>query len=94
MRKIITTILATCIIPTAFGCFIMFLTDGKNIFVANHEDWYGRDAEVTFVPATGKKMVYAVILIWRFTNNKLCEHWSVSDVYGMLQQSGVIRTKS
>lgn len=46
------------------------------------------------IPATGKKMVYTVILIWRFTNNKLCEHWSVSDVYGMLQQLGVIRTKS
>ena len=45
---------------TAFSCFIMFLTDGKNVFVANHEDWYARDAEVTFIPASGKKfgMVY------------------------------------
>lgn len=59
-RKLLTTIVATAIFPTAFGCFILFITDGANVFVANHEDWYARDAEVTFVPAAGKKfgMVY------------------------------------
>ena len=44
------------VLPTAFGCFIMFLTDGKNILVGNHEDWYARDAEISFIPANGKKM--------------------------------------
>jgi predicted ester cyclase len=43
------------------------------------------------IPPTGKKMVYTVIMIWRFANNKLSEHWSVSDVYGMLQQLQVIK---
>ena len=42
------------------------------------------------IPATGKKMNYMVILIWRFFECKLIEHWSVSDVYGMLQQLQVI----
>jgi steroid delta-isomerase-like uncharacterized protein len=45
------------------------------------------------IPATGRKMAYSVIMIWRFTGNKLCEHWSVSDVFGMLQQLEVIEIK-
>ena len=46
------------------------------------------------IAATGKKMMYTVILIWRFEDDKLIEHWSVSDVYGMLQQLDVITLKS
>jgi predicted ester cyclase len=46
------------------------------------------------IPATGKKMNYTVILIWLFSDGKLIEHWSVSDVYGMLQQLEVIQVKS
>ena len=42
------------------------------------------------IAATGRKMIYTVIFIWRFKNDKLEEHWSVSDVYGMLQQLQVI----
>jgi predicted choloylglycine hydrolase len=38
------------------GCLILFLTDGKQVFVANHEDWYAQDAEVTFIPATPESM--------------------------------------
>lgn len=37
------------------GCLILFITDGKNILVGNHEDWYADDAEVTFIPAAAKK---------------------------------------
>ncbi|MEP7233577.1 MAG: hypothetical protein ABI691_25175 [Ginsengibacter sp.] len=55
MRKLVTTLSALLIVTSSFACFIMFLTDGKNILVANHEDWYARDAEITFVPAAGKK---------------------------------------
>ncbi len=55
MKKIIATCVATSFISASFGCFIMFLTDGKTILIANHEDWYARDAEVTFVPPSGKK---------------------------------------
>lgn len=42
------------------------------------------------IPPTGKRMTYTVILIWRFENDKMVEHWSVSDVFGMLQQLEVI----
>ncbi len=37
-----------------FACLILFITDGRNILVANHEDWYARDAEISFVPAEGR----------------------------------------
>jgi steroid delta-isomerase-like uncharacterized protein len=46
------------------------------------------------IPATGKKMTYTVIIIWRFDNHKMIDHWSVSDVYGMLQQLDIIEIKS
>jgi steroid delta-isomerase-like uncharacterized protein len=46
------------------------------------------------IAPTGKKMTYTVILIWRFENDKMVEHWAVSDVYGMLQQLEVIQVKS
>ena len=46
------------------------------------------------VAATGKKMVYTVILIWRFSGDKMCEHWSVSDVFGILQQLEVVQVRS
>ena len=46
------------------------------------------------IPETGRKMTYSVILIWRFESNKLCEHWAVSDVFGMLQQLQVIQVIS
>jgi penicillin V acylase-like amidase (Ntn superfamily) len=70
MKKIFFTAAATFFLTAAFGCFIMFLTDGKNIFVVNHEDWYARDAEVTFIPASGNKygMVY-----FDFASEKLAQ---------------------
>lgn len=55
MRKILLTILLSVFIIPAFACLILFITDGKEVLVANHEDWYARDAEITFIPASGKK---------------------------------------
>lgn len=55
MKKTIISITALFFFTSAFGCFIMFLTDGKHILVANHEDWYAKDAEVTFIPASKGK---------------------------------------
>ena len=60
MKKVLLTILFTTCIANVFACLILFITDGKTILVGNHEDWYADDAEVTFIPATGKKfgMIY------------------------------------
>lgn len=70
MKKIIVTFFAFFFFKTVCGCFIMFLTDGKNILVANHEDWYARDAEVTFVPASGSKLG---MLYFDFTSEKTAQ---------------------
>jgi len=56
MKKCLFFILLSfCMLP-AFACLILFITDGKNILVANHEDWYANDAEISFIPANGSKM--------------------------------------
>ncbi|MDP4263256.1 MAG: hypothetical protein Q8941_12080 [Bacteroidota bacterium] len=36
-------------------------------------------------------LLITVIFIWRLIGNQLAGHWAVSDVYGMMQQPGVIR---
>lgn len=41
------------------------------------------------IAPTGKTIRYTVILIWRFEDQQLAEHWSVSDVVGIFQQLGV-----
>lgn len=42
-------------IKPAPACLILFLKNGSEVLVANHEDWIARDAEINFVPAKGKK---------------------------------------
>ena len=56
LKKILLTVPVLLLASSVFACFIMFLTDRKKILIANHEDWYARDAEVTFVPASPRKM--------------------------------------
>jgi len=60
MKKVIMLLLVSLKIPDGLACLILFITDGKEVLVANHEDWYASDAEVTFVPASPGKfgMVY------------------------------------
>ncbi|MEP6747516.1 MAG: carcinine hydrolase/isopenicillin-N N-acyltransferase family protein [Bacteroidota bacterium] len=56
MKKYLLIVLFSFLFIPTFACLILFITDGKNILVANHEDWYANDAEITFIPANGKKM--------------------------------------
>jgi hypothetical protein len=60
MRKSFCLLLLLALQCNVFACFILFLTNGKEVWVGNHEDWYARDAEITFVPAARGKygMVY------------------------------------
>jgi linear amide C-N hydrolase (choloylglycine hydrolase family) len=55
VKKFLLTLFFAGAFADVFGCLILFITDGKTILVGNHEDWYAQDAEVTFIPATGKK---------------------------------------
>ena len=34
----------------AYGCFILFNSDGKQILIANHEDWFREDAAIRIIP--------------------------------------------
>jgi len=56
LKKMILLIPLFMLVNSTFACFIMFLTDGTRILIGNHEDWYARDAEVTFVPPSQNKM--------------------------------------
>jgi len=47
------------------------------------EEWIG-------IPATGKKVVFTGIEIFRIENEKAVETWVVMDLLGLLQQFGVI----
>ena len=42
------------------------------------------------MPPTGKQVTFSGINILRLADGKIVEHWSVSDMLGMLQQLGVI----
>lgn len=42
------------------------------------------------IPATNKPVTVTAIHIHRLTNGKLVEHWEMIDLFGMLQQLGVI----
>ncbi len=42
------------------------------------------------VPATGIKVKYDVVYILKLTNEKITEHWSLTDSLGVLQQIGAV----
>jgi steroid delta-isomerase-like uncharacterized protein len=42
------------------------------------------------LPPTGRRFRIGGIEIWRVENGKLAEHWDVVDVFGQLQQLGVL----
>lgn len=42
------------------------------------------------MPATGKKFTYDEIVIVRFQNGKIVEHWAEMDSLGMMRQLGLL----
>ena len=42
------------------------------------------------IAPTGKPMSYTGILIWRFADGKIAEHWAAPDLLGLLQQLGAL----
>jgi len=43
------------ITPNTRACFILFVRNGENILVANHEDWFASDGAVRIIPPSGGK---------------------------------------
>lgn len=48
MKKGLLIALLLCFSQPMLACLILFLTNGKEVFVANHEDYAALDAEVSF----------------------------------------------
>lgn len=50
--------------------------------------------ELMGMPPTGKQISVPVICITRVVDNKIAEDWELIDLYGMLQQLGVLASPS
>lgn len=46
------------------------------------------------IPATGKKVAFNIIDIFSVQEGRISEHWTVSDMLGLMQQLGVIPAPS
>lgn len=42
------------------------------------------------IPPTGKEVTFSAIVIDKYRDGKMVEHWSMSDTLGLMQQLGVI----
>jgi hypothetical protein len=51
MKKVLLTALPLVSCEKLLACLILFLTNGKEVLIANHEDWAALDAEVRFQTA-------------------------------------------
>jgi predicted ester cyclase len=50
--------------------------------------------ELAGIPASGKRVSFALASIMRFANGKFAEEWELGDTYTMLQQIGAIQPPS
>ena len=51
-------------------------------------------SEFMEIPATGKQVSITGIVIYRLANNKIVEYWGNFDTFGLMQQLGVIPSRS
>jgi predicted ester cyclase len=52
---------------------------------------YGtHEGELFGIPRTGKQIQITGISIWRIADGKIVEHWQVADMFGLMQQIGVV----
>ena len=59
--------------------------------VAAHITAYGKHVGTIFgIPATNKEFSMKGITIWRLRDGKIVEHWSQTDMVGMMIQLGVM----
>ena len=48
------------------------------------------NGEFMGVPATGNQVLYEEVIIVRFENGKIVEHWAVADALSLLQQIAAV----
>ena len=49
-----------------------------------------QDGEFMGLPPSGKEVTMPFIIIYRFANGKIVEHWMVADQMGLMQQLGAL----
>ena len=65
------------------------IAEGDKVVVRS--TWSGtHQGEFMGIPATGKRVSFAVFDIVRYANGKMVEHWGQMDNLSMLQQLGVV----
>jgi steroid delta-isomerase-like uncharacterized protein len=59
--------------------------------VTTHKTFHGRHVgDFLGVPATGADVAFDVIDILRVRDGKMCEHWNVVDLFGLMAQLGAV----
>ena len=63
--------------------------------VVTHKTFQGTHrGDFLGIPATGKRVEFDVIDIFRVVNGRLKEHWAVADMLGLMQQLGAASSPS
>ncbi len=79
-------------IPDVRTTINMIVAEGDLVFVySTYRGTHTGDGLLGY-PATGNKMKYDVVDIFRLRDGKLCEHWDVADTRAIFTQLGAIKT--
>jgi predicted ester cyclase len=66
---------------------------GEGDKVASRVSWEGtHKGEMMGIPPSNKRLNVSEIHIYRFSNGKVVERWGEWDMFGMMQQIGIIPT--
>ena len=48
-------VLTCSLAPDTHACFILFMSDGREVLVGNHEDWFSRNPGIAINPPNSKR---------------------------------------
>jgi len=75
-------------LPDAHGTFLNMVAEGD--LVASQMEIEGtHEGSLMDVPATGKQLKWTQMDFHRIADGKIAEHWTESDMMGLMQQLGV-----
>jgi predicted ester cyclase len=91
-------------IKHAFKLFATATPDGRHVIhdliaegdrvVARVTGTGTHTSELMGIPPTGKRLEMTGIVIYRISAGKIVERWSQHDIFGLLQQLGVVPTRT
>ena len=78
-------------IPDARSTINMMVAEGDLVFVYSTYTGTHTGNGLLGFPATGNKIKYDVVDMFRLRDGKLCEHWDVADTKAIFTQIGTIK---